>query len=273
MRKLMLIMCLLIQVAAQSQQNLAEKAAPVVAEGKRLYRSEMASWYGTDLFMEQYQDKEKIGGYFSYGYGDSARCIFVSKGADQIVIGEISFDSTYDIRKAKVNMVPRKLSQEEAVLFNIRQKALADINADKSFYKTFKNTSLNLVPLISEGVKKVYVLTGPAVNGVVIFGNDYLLTFDDNGEIKEKKSLHQNIIPVYTDQNQRDSGQVIGTTHNHQPETGDFMTATDICTLMLYGKFTKWQQHMVVSEKYINVWHIPENRLVVIPRKADDSKQ
>ncbi len=41
----------------------------IVAEGKRLFRSEMASWYGTDIFMERFQHhKEKIGGYVSYEF-------------------------------------------------------------------------------------------------------------------------------------------------------------------------------------------------------------
>jgi len=45
-------------------------------------------------------------------------------------------------------------------------------------------------------VKKVYVLTGPQQNGVVIFGNDYLLTFDKNNKLTLKKQLHRNIISI-----------------------------------------------------------------------------
>ena len=43
------------------------------------------------------------------------------------------------------------------------------------------------------------------------------------------------------------------TIHNHQEETGDFITATDICTLMLYEKFAKWKNHIVVSKKYMSI--------------------
>jgi hypothetical protein len=41
----------------------------------------------------------------------------------------------------------------------------------------------------------------------------------------------------------------IGAMHSHLPESGDFSTATDICTLMLYAQITKWKQHIVVSKK------------------------
>jgi hypothetical protein len=64
-------------------------------------------------------------------------------------------------------------------------KALAEINSDKMF-KTYENSNLNLIPLINGAERKVYVLTGPTQNGVVLIGNDYLLTFDSEGKIVTK---------------------------------------------------------------------------------------
>jgi len=65
--------------------------------------------------------------------------------------------------------------------------------------------------------------------------------------------------------------------HSHLPETGDFITATDICTLMLYGKFTGWKQHNVVSEKYLNSWNIKTNQLFIVTmdvvRKINEDKK
>ena len=53
--------------------------------------------------------------------------------------------------------------------------------------------------------------------------------------------------------------------HTHLPETGDFITATDICTLMLYEKFAKWKSHNVISKKYLNIWNCETDQLTVIP--------
>ena len=36
-----------------------KKAQPIVEEGKLLYRSEMASWYGTDLFLANYKELKR----------------------------------------------------------------------------------------------------------------------------------------------------------------------------------------------------------------------
>jgi hypothetical protein len=138
------------------------------------------------------------------------------------------------------------------------------VNTD-TIFKTYKNTSLNIIPVIDEAENKVYVLTGPKNNGVVIFGNDYLITFDKKNKLTATRSLHKNIIPIYYDKNRPDSSREESTIHSHLPETGDYITATDICTLMLYGKFTTWKQHNVVSKNYLNTWKIETNELFVIP--------
>ncbi len=36
---------------------------------------------------------------------------------------------------------------------------------------------------------------------------------------------------------------------------------------MLYGKFGKWKQHSVISEKYLNIWNC-ESINVVIPTET-----
>lgn len=150
----------------------------------------------------------------------------------------------------------------------MRKLALAEIRSD-TLFKTYKNTDLNLIPLIDGESRKVYVLTGPKQSGVVIFGNDYLLTFDTDNKLTAKKRLHKNIIPIYFESDDLKGMKVEGAMHSHLPETGDFITATDICTLMLYSKFAKWKTHSVYSKKYLNVWNCETNELTVIPNEEN----
>jgi hypothetical protein len=259
----------LLCLNALGQDNPTEKAKPIIAEGKLLYKSEMASWYGTDLFLEHYKDRANIGGYFSYTDKDFTNCIFFSKNDESKVIGTISFDSTYSTKSAKMDLTERAFTAYEADLYTIRKKTLAEIKSD-TLFKTYENMSFNLIPLIGNNEKKVYVLTGPQENGVVIIGNDYLLTFDKDNQLTHKKQLHQNIIPIHFGGKEEEGQQIEGTMHTHLPETGDFITATDICTLMLYEKFTKWKQHNVVSKNYLNIWNCQTDQLIVIPMSAVD---
>lgn len=263
MKKIQTIIMTLITISVFGQKNPTEEAQPIVAEGKLLYKSEMASWYGTDLFLENYKMRENIGGYFSYTDNDVSKCVFFSKSDKPKVIGTISFDSTYNIKTAKTDLTEREFNIHENELYEIRKIALAEIISD-TLFKTYKNTNLNLIPLINDNEKKVYVLTGPQQSGVVIFGNDYLMTFDKNNKLIQKKQLHKNIIPIYFGGKEEEGKQIEGAMHSHLPETGDFITATDICTLMLYEKMAKWKTHNVVSQKYLNMWNCETNQLTVI---------
>lgn len=269
MTKLITILLTLLSLNVFGQDNPTEQAQTIVAEGKRLYKSEMASWYGTDLFLESYKDRANVGGYFSYSDNNVAKCIFFSKADKPKVIGTVSFDSTYNTKTATTDLNERDFTSNESDLYVIRKIALTTINSD-TLFKTYKNTNLNLIPIINGDEKKVYVLTGPEQNGVVIFGNDYLLTFDKDNNLITKKQLHRNLIPINYGGKEEEGKEIEGTIHSHLPETGDFITTTDICTLMLYEKFTKWKQHNVVSKKYLNIWNCLTDQLTVIPMGTID---
>ena len=265
MKRILLVLITLLTLNTFAQNEPTEQAKPIVEEGKRLYRSEMASWYGTDLFLEKYKNGANIGGYFSYDDNGVEKCIFFSKGDKPKVIGTISFDSTFNTRTANTDLTERELTSGESDIYAIRKIALATINSD-TLFKRYKNTSFNLIPMIYGGERKVYVLTGPQQTGVVIFGNDYLLSFDKNNNLVERKQLHKNIISINYDEKDIDGIAM----HTHLPETGDFMTATDICTLMLYEKFAKWKQHNVVSKDYLSIWNCRTDDLVVLPMSVVD---
>jgi hypothetical protein len=258
----LLLFILLWTSSVFAQESIGDS---IQMEGQRLYRSEMASWHGTDVFLEKFKDKaELIGGYFSYSKGGLTYCIFFSNAEQPQVLATISFDSSYSPASAKTDTVLRSFDNYEKDIYVVRKEALNVINND-TLFKTYANTSLNLIPVIDGSSKKVYVLTGPKVSGVVVMGNDYLLTFDKENRLLTKKPLHKNIIPIeYGKQDM----QVIGTMHSHLPETGDYITATDICTLMLYQHLAKWQQHIVISENFVSIWDCEKHQLAILPKEA-----
>lgn len=261
MRRFILLLSLLItgNVFSQNQDE-------ILAEAWLLYNSEMASWHGTDIFRARFADRsDKVGGYFSYSEGHEHTCIFFSTDDDPDVLASITFTDNFVPEAAMVKDTPRKLTSFEKDLFTIRQKALSESVTD-TLFKRYNNTNLNFIPLIVKDKKKVYVLTGPTVTGVVIFGNDYLIEFDKKNNIKKKRALHANIIPIeYTD----NPGETT-TMHSHVEETGDLITATDICTLLLYSPYTHWEQHYVVSKKNVSIWNCKKDELLVLTREAWD---
>jgi hypothetical protein len=252
--------------AGFGQVSLSHVADSILAEGKRLYASERTSWDGTDLFLAKFKDREKLGGYFSYADKDTSRCIFYSKDQSPQVLGSVAFDSSRATCRARVDLAPRKFTPTEQTYYLIRSKALALIKTD-TFFKTYAHTDLNLIPLISDGERRVVVLTGPQQNGVIIFGNDYELRFDEEGQLISKQRLHHNILPVNFGGNSQ-VAQSKGGIHNHSSETGPYITATDICTLMLYEKIAKWETYTVISKDYVSNWDCTKDQMVILTMEA-----
>lgn len=253
---------LFLSISSFSQQkDLVKKAQEITEEGKYLYKLEMASWYGTDIFLENFKERARIGGYFSYIDKDTPKCLFFSKGENPRVIGVVSFGNIKLIETASIDFKERDFKKNEKELYTIRTKALSQIQQD-TLFKSYSNANLNLIPIINKGERKVYVLTGPKKAGVVLFGNDYLIKFDDNINIVEKKALHRNLIPIEFDVEGKK--EAIASVHSHTGETCDFITPTDICTLMLYAKFAKWKQHIVISENYVSIWDCINESLVIM---------
>lgn len=236
----------------------------IVTEGKILYALEMASWHGTDVFMEKLAPRrENLGGYFSYSGGNRHTCIFFSRSDTPQVLAAITFDDNFDPAQAAIDSAARTFTAQEQDIYLLRKATLAEINRDTVF-RHYNNTNLNPIPLIGNGYRKAYVLTGPKVSGVVVFGNDYLLTFDKDNKVISTRQLHRNIIPI----EYKKEDPSTATMHSHRPETGYHITATDICTLMLYAKYAGWEQHYVISEKFVSIWDCKKNELVTLTREA-----
>jgi len=249
MKYLLIILAVLFSFSMKAQ-NTEKLSKEINDEGIALYRSETASWNGTDIFMENYKNRENIGGYFSYSDHGVPKCIFFSK--DEKVIGTISFPANYNPKDAKLDLTGRDFTPQETEYFTIRQNALKRIKND-TIFKVYKDTSLNIVPLIRNKVKKVYVLTGPSAGNIVVFGNDYLITFDHHNEVQAVEKLHNSmIVQKISDEK---TGQTVSGIHSHVIENWQTITPTDICTLMLYQKFTGWEGYTTVSKKFVSIWN------------------
>jgi hypothetical protein len=269
-RSVIVLVMLVFAIKVSAQDKHIQKITDsIVNEGKTLYRSEWASWYGSDIFLAQCKEKKAlIGGYISYETPTGLNNVFFSKGDDPVVLATTSFGNDFNENNYKLDTITRKLNTSEKELVGIRQAVIKRMGTD-TIFKYFNNTSLNPIPIIRNGVKRVYILTGPKANGVVIFGNDYLVNFDKSNEITEIKRLHKNIIPIQYHRSTVDSSKTeISAMHSHLPETGDFITATDICTLMLYEKYTTWKQYYVLSKSYVSIWDCKKNELFEMTMEA-----
>ncbi|BFP42882.1 hypothetical protein FGF1_37270 [Flavobacteriaceae bacterium GF1] len=245
------------------QAIFSQTKEEILQEAEILYKSEKASWHGTDIFLDRFPDKkELIEGYFSYSPDSITNKVLFFDSIPK-VLATISFNNDFQRNSAVIDSLPREFTSLENEIYRLRQKAVNLMYAD-TLFKHYKNTRLNPIPIVTGNKKKVYVLTGPEITGVVIFGNDYLIEFNNEFEVISKKALHNNIIPIYYKEEETD----LVTIHSHNEVTGDLITPTDICTLKLYQDYAKWKQHIVMSSKNVSLWNCKEDRLTILTKEA-----
>lgn len=265
--RIIIVIVVLVCHSVAVAQSPEEQA--VIEEGLRLYRSEIASWLGTDVFFTKFPDRKSvIGGYFSYPDSTTTICVFVSRGERTSVVGTVSFDGTFDTETAVASAEARELTKREAEFWMLRQAAMKELLSSK-IYESYRDMNPNFVPLIDELGKRAYVLAGPTQSGVVVFGNDYYLTFDDANRLTSQKKIHNSLIPFDLTNQPKNT---VATMHTHLPMTGDLITATDICTLLLYGKYTGWKSHHVVGSRFVSTWDLTQNDLVSTPKSDWEKK-
>jgi hypothetical protein len=230
---------------------------------------ELASWYGTDFFIEGYPDqRENIGGYLSYLEKDQVVCIFFNQADSSKIIARIVFDSIPVPTPVSIDTVLHSASEKELDLIQIRQDALRRVQKNEGeFFSFYQKTSYNFIPFIEAAERKVFILTGPQVSNVVVIGNDYLLTYNSSNEFLKKEKLHNSLLtfPYKSDDPEK---PMTVTMHSHV--VTPLITSTDICTFLLYRDFLEWDSHFVVAKKYVSIFDLRKAELVVITRKAWD---
>lgn len=268
------LLALLNSISAFSieKAKAIEQTDKIIEEGKMLYNTEITSWNGTEAFLASYNgDKSKVGGYFSYYSKDKNQFLNVYYNNDKkspkiIFTTRFSNESnSNDADKNAVNTsnikkenVEREMTDYEKQLFIMRQKTL-DLFPTDTIFKHYDQTNLNIIPMVYEGTKKVYVITIAKIDGVVVMGNDYELIFDANNNITSKKKLHSDILPVDIG-NDKNRGI---TYHTHIKSSGELITVTDVAILLLSAKGAGWLQHYTLSGEWVTMWDVTNEKFTI----------
>ena len=242
----------------------------ILEEGKLLYRLEKASWFGTDVFLKEFPHKiNEIGGYLSYLNENSKVInIFFERDNPFSILVRFEFDSLPQSNPVKIDTLDNIASKQEIDLITMRQDAFKKISDNEDrFFTFYKDVSFNLIPLIHNGQKRVFILTGHQVSNVVVIGNDYVLTYDKKNKFVQKEKIHNSIIQ-YPCKSDDSEDKMSATIHSHI--LSDYITSTDICTLLLYKDYIEWEKHYVISKKYVSIFDLKTEELFVITKAAWD---
>lgn len=265
-------------VFSMDKKQAIEMTDKIIEEGKMLFNTEITSSYGYEIFKDNYKgDKNKVGGYFSYYSKDKNQFInvFYNNENNPKIIHTTRFQNETNTKEyeninkenVKKENVLREMTDFENDLYIMRKKSL-DLLPKDTLFKNYDNTNINVIPFVYNGEKKVYLITVAAIPNVVTLGNDYELKFDKSNNIISKKKLHTDILAVDFG-NDKNRGI---TYHTHLKSTGDYFTVTDIANLLLFGKNAGWLQHYLVSENWVTMWDVSNEKFTIKTKKDFDQE-
>ncbi|WP_027001130.1 hypothetical protein [Hugenholtzia roseola] len=281
------------QLYAQKKEQvaaLAQRAEALLEKGNLLAQYEKATFLGLAYpILENQNFKAQLSGFVAYPLPKSSlnqgtnsgyqknyawKVIFYNKKRE--ILFAIETDTLQ--RKVVKEEKTRPLTAQEKTLIELREKAWEYIYAHKSKgknkakkFRFYENTALHLVvfetPQDPKQAGEVWLLTAPLISGKIIFGNDYQLLLDKKMKVSKVNFLHQNIITIAELGMPSDNG-LVTSYHNHSHKSSDFITPTDICALILYGKNTNWDTHWVFSKDFVSIFDVKKQTLEIMPRST-----
>ena len=255
---------LLALVLSSGHALFAQPENGVVDEGTKLYKIALALQHGATVMKSKYPAiKNTSSAQAAYFTNEKSVSVFFGAIPSQI-IATVSFDDQARIETARVDSRTREASTLERELFALTKASEKDI-ANAS-YKVYGNSHFTILPLIDDKGKRAYVITTSDREDVITFGNDHMLTFDNDAKITKRTPIHRNL--MWTETQPKEIGKdAVEAWHTHLPETGSTITATDVCTLLLHEQATKWKKYSVISEKLVSVWDCEADKLSLVPRQ------
>ncbi len=256
-----LTLALLLRIVTPDHQR-------VIDEGKLLYRLEAAGWRATDrMIVNQGARRDSVGGYVAFADGENLRVITYSRYDSSKVMSVFVMNREFDEGSMLVDNITRKAQPREQALIDLRIRALRDVAFDTThFFKHYRNTHFNLIPIIDDTSRRVYVMTTIEQGVVMPIGNDYLLRYSPTLQLVERKKLHQSFIPIDLLHQDTLSNDPDLTWHKHADAGDPLPTATDICALLLYTKNAAWHKHGIITSQWYMLFDRTANTFDFLPR-------
>lgn len=222
----------------------------IMAEGVLLYGYEKISWMTSDSMQTHCKKLQDIGRYTVYEDEGVLTCIFTDRKEENVVF----------CGKGKVDELPfglqwsnevRPITAGEKDAINTMNKCFEKISAgygDSIYNVKSAQGQINIDIIKKKNGYRVYILQGTTIMGVIPYGNDYIIDFDKNFNITSFNRCHKTYLAIPVES----TDSIKTTVHSHTPDN-PYISVTDVCTSLLYGRdLYGIKQFMVVSTHFSN---------------------
>ncbi len=211
------------------------KLDSILEEGKLLYNYEKAIWKASDIVMQE-KSRDYARHYIVYDEGESMTVVF-SDNEFKNQVAKFEYLKYQFEKPLSKDYTEKELEPKDAQSFALKNKALDNINAKSSEYEFhfFPDYNPNIVWMPAGDGYKLYIIIGTPIENVIPFGNDYLFRIDNEGKVSYWHKFHQTQIMSQTKLGDEGEGKtIVSLMHSHLKMT-PYISATDICTFLLYG--------------------------------------
>ncbi len=244
------------------QINLEHIGDSILKEATKIYRLEKSAWKSTDNLFENYSRryfKKEIDGYLSYKNEDTVKTIYWGMIENEIVVkNTFNYKDTDLLYEYAHNHNRRLPTDQELKLIMVRGKLLQDIEQNRQIYYKPEGSNYNIILTYSDKGFRAYILIGFRKKNILPLGNDYCIDLDINGKVIKRKRLHKSYLETPFSEFQ--GNKLESVYHTHLPDS-PYITATDICNVMLYSEFIGWSKIEVIAEDYISTYNVKEKTL------------
>ena len=210
-------------------ENIDASLDSILQEGYTLYLYEKIAWVSVDEFINRVEDKSAVRQIVFPSAENELSALFFRESDSTAVF---LFKMDVEAREATIEAEPRPLTDTEKGA--IRLKTLLLEKIEDSDIQISSNPEaagdLNLEILPMDGLIRLYLLQGTSLNGMIPFGNDITVDFDEDLNLIKWRKEHNTFIPAKLDPDE-EIGEFF---HTHVPDK-PFISPTDICTFLLYG--------------------------------------
>ncbi len=253
---------------SDSSNFLQPVSDSILKEGVEIYECAIASKVSSEFLIDKLS-VEGIFGFITYKKSNSIHTVFL-KGdiKNPEVRYTFSYSSPFNPENRNLDGEPCLLSEYEVSLNKMKSKILKLAKKRKSFFLNYSEIVLNPVFIQRENLTYVYLISSTNDDSFIPLGNDYLLVFNEKAKLISKKKIHQNLIEIPVgDSDTLKTDEALSSFHIHSELSSPFITATDVCTILLNMENSKLESHIVVSEEYVSFFFPLQKHLEIITKE------
>ena len=233
----------------------------ICVEGYNLYIAERVNWVSTDSLFAHYSIDDIGGSAIWQPTNNIWRVLFLDKEQKNIIL-----DLRYDVKSEEqvISYDKRPITEMEQSVIDKKNKMLEsalDLYGDSLRYDPdYGRPNFDFVR-IDENTTRMYMLQGVERSGIIPFGNDFSVDFDNDGNPTAFRRYHHSLIATPND------GEMA--MHSHLKDN-PYITPTDVCNFQLYhGRMKQLNIFSTALDGFI-FYNVKSNFAMFVTREVVD---